>query len=516
MKLHGNKFKTREKSIDWNKKIQDFEFQVKRSIKILKNFKSKEQLEQVLSINQKISNIIPSGAILKDFKLVDKFLRIANSIKENYFFIEAKELGRHLINSLMYLHGVAQTYYATQWYYYFIYLVNKKIYNNIEQIEVRRLNRLLGNFDFILLSAIEYLLYKYKDFFIEEVEPVEKINDICYRIIKFIKEYTTYFNEIHTLNFFKLNNVKELDLLFGPGMYYFRVEIDQPEILDYGKQKFDVSFLDSGNYMEESEHIFKNLEHDFLKLNEIWLEKFGYRIESIISTAKILLNEINDKYSTFWEPYNSIIPVFEIPDLKDKDIKFIGKIFDKYLSKLISNYLEKQELYYTFWKLEDLTNTIKEHRSDWKPNELPSVLKELRVDQSTEFNLGVNNLANHLYYFLNDYSLFFYIIGYSGALRERLYIQTSKLDHPHKEFILIDHIKRILKNYNFKIHPLSGKQIIGKKKRTLGEIDVIATLNNDILLFIESKIIPQKKIDLSKIRNFNQHQFQRKLKSKSY
>ncbi len=93
------------------------------------------------------------------------------------------------------------------------------------------------------------MLKKFKEYFIKEVEEVEDPNDVSYRIIKFINEYASYFNEIHTLNFFKLNNIRELDLVFGPGMYYFRVKIQQPEFLDYEKQnlfrlyQFNIFFI---------------------------------------------------------------------------------------------------------------------------------------------------------------------------------------------------------------------------------------------------------------------------------
>jgi len=109
LKPRGLKINGKRKNIEWEKKLQDFEFYVKRSNKILNDLKSKEQLQQIPSIHNKLLKIFPSGTILKDINLIEKFLQISNSIRENYFDIEARELGRHLINSLMYLHGVAQT-----------------------------------------------------------------------------------------------------------------------------------------------------------------------------------------------------------------------------------------------------------------------------------------------------------------------------------------------------------------------------------------------------------------------
>lgn len=505
MKFNRSKINGKKKKIEWEKKLQDFELYVNRSNKILKDVKSKEQLQQIPSIHNKLLKVFPSGTILKDINLVEKFLQISNSIRENYFDIEARELGRHLINSLMYLHGVAQTYYATQWYHYFTYLFSEKSYDNLENIEARRLTRLLLHFDFILLSAIEYLLKNYKEYFIEEVEKVEDPNDVSYRIIKFINEYASYFNEIHTLNFFKLNNIRELDLVFGPGMYYLRVQIQQREFLDYGKQKFELNISDDENYFQNSLRSYENLERDFSELKDLWYDKFGYRINSIISTVQVLGTQLNERYSAFFEPYEFNVPVFEIQDLKNKKIKDIRKIFERYLFQLVSNYLNRKELYNTFWTLQDITDIVNVHRSDWKSNEVTNILKELGADQSAEFHLGENKLANRFYYPLDKFSLFFYIISYPGALRERLYGQTSKLDVPLKEFILINHIKRILKDNHFKIHPLSGKQIIDDNRRTLGEIDIVATLDKKILLFIESKIMLQKKIDVFKIRDFNQH-----------
>jgi len=349
------------------------------------------------------------------------------------------------------------------------------------------------------------LLKKFKEYFIKEVEEVEDPNDVSYRIIKFINEYASYFNEIHTLNFFKLNNIRELDLVFGPGMYYFRVQIQQPEFLDYGKQKFELSISDDENYFQKSLKSYENLKQDFSDLKDLWFDKFGYRINNIISTAQILGKQLDERYSPFFEPYEFNIPVFKIPDLENKNIKDIRKIFENYLFQLISNYLNRKELYNTFWTLQDIIDIINAHRSDWKSNEVMNILNELGADQSAEFHLGENKLANRLFYPLDKFSLFLYIISYPGALRERLYNQTSKLDVPPKEFILINHIKRILKDNHFKIHPLSGKQIIDENGRTLGELDIIATLDKKILLFIESKIMLQKKIDIFKIRDFNQH-----------
>jgi len=310
----------KKKNIEWEKKLQDFEFYVKRSNKILKDVKSKEQLQQIPSIHNKLFKIFPPGTILNDINFIEKFLQISNSIRENYFFIEARELGRHLINSLMYLHGIAQTYYASQWYHYFTYLFNEKSYDNLEIIEARKLTRLLINFDFILLSAIEYLLKKFKGYFIEEVEEVEDPNEISYRIIKFINEYASYFIEIHTLNFFKLNNIREINLVFGPGIYYFRIQIQQREYLDYEKQKFELSISDYETYFQKSLKAYESLERDFSDLKDLWFDKFGYHINSIISTAQVLNTQLNERYSLFFEPYEFNIPVFKIPNLENKKI----------------------------------------------------------------------------------------------------------------------------------------------------------------------------------------------------
>ncbi|KKM94444.1 hypothetical protein LCGC14_1198310, partial [marine sediment metagenome] len=274
---------------------------------------------------------------------------------------------------------------------------------------------------------------------------------------------------------------------------------------DYGKQKFELNILDDENCFQNSLGSYENLERDFSELKDLWYDKFGYRINSIISTVQVLETQLNERYSAFFEPYEFNVPVFEIQDLKNKKIKDIRKIFERYLFHLVSNYLNRKELHNTFWTLQDITDIVNVHRSDWKSNEVTNILKELGADQSAEFHLGENKLANRLYYPLDQFSLFFYIISYPGALRERLYAQTSKLDDPLKEFILINHIKRILKDNHFKIHPLSGKQIIDDNRRTLGEIDIVATLDKKILLFIESKIMLQKKIDVFKIRDFNQH-----------
>lgn len=505
MKPHKLIINDKKKDVFWKKKLQDFELYVKRSNKILINLKSKEQLLQIPSIHNKLINVFPSGTILKDINLIEKFLQISNSIRENYFFIEVRDLGRHLINSLMYLHGIAQTYYAIQWYHYFTYLFNKKKYSKLELIEVRRLTRLLLHFDFILLSSIEYLLKNFKDFFIEEVEQVENSKEVSYRIIKFINEYATYFNEIHSLNLFKLNIRIEIDLVFGPGIYYFRFPIQQQEFLEYAKLKSELFSSDDKDYFQKSLNSYETLKQDFSALEDFWYDKFGYRIESIISTAQILQHQLIERYSPFLERYEHNIPVFNIPDLENKTIIDIRRIFESYLYELISNYLTREELFNTFWTLKDITNIIKGHRSDWKSNEIKNILTELRADPSEEFHLGENKLANRLFYPLDRFSLFFYIIEYPGALRERFYNQSSKLDNSSKEFILINHIRRILKENNFKIHPLSGRQFINEKGKTLGELDIIATKSKDILLFIESKIMLQKKIDISKIRNFNQH-----------
>ena len=165
--------------------------------------------------------------------------------------------------------------------------------------------------------------------FIEEVEEIEDRNDVSYRIIKFINEYASYFNEIHTLNFFKFNNIRELDLVLGPGMYYFRVQIQQRELLDYGKKKFELNISDDENWFQNSLGSYENLERDFSELKDLWYDKFGYRINSIISTVQVLGTQLNERYSAFFEPYEFNVPVFEIQDLKNKKIKDIREILDQ-------------------------------------------------------------------------------------------------------------------------------------------------------------------------------------------
>ncbi len=50
---------------DLDKALQDFEFQIERSIRLLKNSKSKEQLKQVLGINEIIKRLIPEGTVIQ-------------------------------------------------------------------------------------------------------------------------------------------------------------------------------------------------------------------------------------------------------------------------------------------------------------------------------------------------------------------------------------------------------------------------------------------------------------------
>ena len=490
--------------LDWEGIFQDFQQYLKRVNNILDQAKSKEQLEQVPKISEKLKDLIPSGTILSNINLIDKFIKIANSSRQHYFSIEAKNLGIHLLNSLMFVHGVAQSSYATQYYHYYVYRVNSLKFNDIEMIKVRELSRLINRFDQIILSLMEYLLKNFHSDIIEDISLNINIGDVCFRIIKLIKEYAKYILEMEQLEFLKFHNIKNVNLVFGPGMYYFQITTNQKEFLDYGLKHFEVSSHSFKEEYEEHTGVYSDLWEDFSGLNEIWFHKFGYRIECIISAVKILSYKISEKYKNFFKPYDGNIPVFNVSEFEGKSIQDLERIFSNYLYKLISNYFNQPELKNTFEEPRIIKNFIKNNRSDWVKDELKKIILELTADPQKPILLGVNDLVNHLFYYTNKNKLFFYIINYPGALRERLYNRLSEIDNYKKESVLINHIKRILENNGYIIHPLSGKQILNNFKKTIGEVDIIGTKNNKILVFIESKIIPQKKIDPTNYQYFGQ------------
>ena len=254
----------KQETFDLDKALQDFEFQIKRSIRLLRTAKSKEQLRQVLNINDIIKMSIPEGTVIQDEKKIEKTIITANLIRENLFSIIINKLGYHLINVLSYMHLVAQSEVAIRYYFHFIYLLNQVKFDPLEQIYLRKYTRLLGQFDLILLSALEYLLKNHKKEIIISLknyneEPIEDHSDI---VRKFILEYSTYLNELMSIRFLKFKNLKGINLVFGPGMYYFRLTTDQEELVDYELDLFitHISSLneEERNYKDNFQEIYQN------------------------------------------------------------------------------------------------------------------------------------------------------------------------------------------------------------------------------------------------------------------
>jgi len=499
---------TEQNSKEWNKFINKFIILFKRSNNILKKYKSKEQLEQVKKIHQKISNLTPpEPPILENKNLIKKMIEEVNRSREGLFQIEAEQLGFHLLNCLMYLHGVAQTYYATQWYHMFIYYYrsNNEIDNELKGIIFRKYSKLILFFDFILLSAMEYLVKNFPDEIFENMKIEFEQEDFTQRVILFIEEYLSYFNEMRIFLYFNLPGHKKTDLFFAPGLYYFRTEINQIELFNYSKDIFELKATLDSNYIEKSKNSFKVIYNDFKHLNDIWYNKFGYNIKNLISVAIILLNKLLDKISPFFEEYEGDIPVFEFHNINGRKPEYLKNIFFNYIKKLIQNYFKNHKRLNPIINTRDLKKSIRKRDPTIKNQEIIKIILELTADPEKPFILGVNKLANKLLYYLGNGHLYPYLIGYPGAIRERFYNRLLEISQFKKEYVLTNQIKRILINHGFRIHPLSSHQIINDQRITLGEIDIIATRKSKLLLFIESKIIPHKKINLYEIRDFEQH-----------
>lgn len=491
---------------DLDKALQDFEFQIKRSNRLLKNSKSKEQLKQVLSINEIIKRLIPEGTVIQDEKRIEKTILSANLIRENFFSIIINKVGYHLINVLSYMHLVAQSEVAIRYNFHFIYLLNQVEFNPLEKTYLRKFTRLLGHLDLILLSAMEYLLKNHRKEILESLENdnEEIIEDYSDLIRQFILEYSTYLNELISLRFLKFKNLKGTHLVFGPGMYYFRISTDQEELIDYQTNLFTthISSLNDGdrNYEENFQKIYENFSH----LNDLYFDKFGFRINKLIKTAEALIRQLIEKHNIYLKPYGGKIPVFKIGNLQEKKAKEIGLMIEEYIKMLASNYFNFPKLRRTILDTREIKRNLKEEIGDWRPDELQKIIEEITAVPQDPFIVGEQKLANKLLYPIKENSSFIYMIGYPGAIRERLYLRLSEIDSEEKEFVFTNAIKRVLKDNGYKIHPLSGKQILNDQRKTIGEIDIVA-IKDKTILFVESKIMLQKKIDSSHLDNFKQN-----------
>jgi len=491
---------------DLDKALQDFEFQINRSIRLLKNSKSKEQLKQVLNINKTIKKLIPEGTIIQDEKKIEKIVLTTNLIRENLFSIIINKVGYHLINVLSYMHLVAQSEEAIRYYFHFIYLLNQIKFNPVEKIYLRKYTRLLGHLDIILLSAMEYLLKNHRKEILKTLENdnEETIEDYSDLIKQFILEYSTYLNELMLLRFLKFKNLKGIHLVFGPGMYYFRLSTDQEELVDYQSNLFTthISSLNDGdrNFVKNFQEIYENFSH----LNGLYFDKFGFRIDKLIKTAKVLIRQLIENHNIYLEPSGGKIPVFKIGNLQEKEAEEIGLVIEEYIRMLASNYSKFPKLRRTMLDTREIKRNLNNEIKDWRPDELQKTIEEITADPEEPFIVGEQKLANRLLYPIKENFSFIYMIGYPGAIRERLYLRLSEIDSKEKEFVFTNAIKRVLKDNGYRIHPLSGKQILNDQRKTIGEIDIVA-IKDKTVLFVESKIMLQKKIDSSHLDNFEQN-----------
>lgn len=407
------------------------------------------------------------------------------STNEKKFINYGKIYGLDFLNILMYVHGVSQSNPATAQRVKFGASLLEINLTDETRIQYRMFIRLLDKFDFYLLSSIEFLLKKCSPDILKKRRNLGlNYNEYLDIFRQFIEEFEDYSTNKRQLLLSNLNDLYEFSLVLGPGFNtYFLVAFKSKEIIDMAEKRTEM-YLDYDITYDKPD--FDAFLQYFSHVKELWFDKMGYHMKNFVSIIKLLGDLIITKYQPFFT-----ITLIELPE--DVPFSEAKKKFYDYIKKIIKFYLENLELEDTFINFRDLKKLITSNITNITKGETAKIIRELCVDPLEPYMSLFNKMANRFLYPVDKERAFLYINNIFNALNERFYFDLAKIDDNSKENVFLTPIIRILKEHGFKIHPLSGHQIIDNKKKTIGEIDIIAT-KDEYLLYIESKIMSQKSI----------------------
>jgi len=464
--------------------LEKLEFYTTKIENIFANLKSQEQLKIVAEYYRKLNLLIPKPLIIKDKQKIKKVMDIKFSACEKKFITFGKFYGLDFLNILMYIHGVSQGNLATAQRVKFGTSMSAENLTEETRIQHRMFIRLLDKFDFYLLSSIEFLLKKCIPDILEKKRNLRiNYNEYLEIFRQFIEDFVDYLTNKRQLLHLNLN-LYDFSLVIGPGFNtYFRVAFKSKEIIDMAEKGTELYLDYEITYDKPDFNAF--LQH-FSHVKDIWLDKMGYQMKNFVSTIKLLGDLILNKYQPFFT-----LTLIELPEkLLFSEAK---KLFYEYIKNIIKFYLENSELEDTFINLRDFRKLITSNITDINNYETAKIIRELCVDPSEPYISLFNTMANRFLYPVDNERAFLYINNVFNALNERFYFDLAKIDDNSKENVFLTPIIQILMEHGFKIHPLSGHQMIDNKKKTIGEIDIIAT-KDEYLLYIESKIMSQKSI----------------------
>ncbi len=470
----------------FEKILERLEFYTTKIHNIYKNLKSQDQLRLVDRYFKKIEALIPKPIIIRNAQTIQKVMDIKFKAAEKSFIYYGKTYGIDFLNILMFIHGVAQSNPATAQRLKFAYSLVEEDFNKKEGIQYRMFMRFLGNFDFNLLSSMEFLL---KNCAPEIMEKKRSVNLNSYEFLEIIKQFIEEFDDYLTnkrqLLLSSINHLYEYSLVLGPGFYtYFRVAFKSEEIKDLADKKAEM-YLDYD--IDNDEPDFDVLLQEFSPVNELWFKKTGYYMKNFVSTIKLIGELIIHRYHSFFS--------FKHLTLKGgASLAESKQNFYDYIRNIIKHYLENSELEDTFINLSDLRKLIASEITTITKGEIAKIIRELCIDPQKPYIPLFNVMASRFLYPVNNNRAFLFINNIFNALNERFYFELANISENQKEKVFLIPIINVLKENGYRVHPLSGHQIYDNiKKKNLGEIDIIAT-KGEYLLYIESKIMSQKSV----------------------
>jgi len=469
----------------------------------------KQKMENILELMEKPSSnenieykqlmdelmaIIPPGSQLTDKKEIIDFIEMINRNKERLLENKAKIFGIALLDALMYIHGVTQTSYVTNWRYWAAGRINSKDYEPSEMPRLRRLNNLYSNIDRITLSAIEFLLNKC----LSDIIKTKNTENLSISVVNFIERYENFLTEQIQLAWLQSNFLKDARIIFLNTLtYYFPLVLDAEPLTSYSMATIEANLTQDINSPSK---LFTNLIADYSILDDIWKKKFGYTATDMINVAKIISDGYDNCFREYFEAFQGKLPVFNFKSWEDKHLKNFEKILRGYLVILTDKYTQLTNPSSHIITKKEIEQKILKGLPTLSETEVKKILSDFTLTPKIPFHPAINNLANHFFYEIGPNEYFFLLNNPLGILEERLQIMLTEIPNAEKEYILLTPIKRIIADNNYAINPLSGKQMIDEKGRTIGEIDVVATKEQKII-FVESKIIPQKKIGFHNAKN---------------
>jgi hypothetical protein len=479
--------------MDWEYILSKLEILMKRFHRIL--YRDKNGSEQAEKIEKKIKELIPTRIIIEDRTLIKKIINLSISIYEGTFKVIVDQLGLDLLNSIMYLHGIIQSNQVNVSIHNVIDEIDKAKFQEFEGKDYRHFSGYLLDLEYTLRSAMEYLLKKHRD---QIVHFKPKVRNPVNKILLFIDDFHRYKFRVELLSWLDFPYLKKVKLIFGPGYYfYFFLAHDRSEYYDYSKKLFDIYL--NWDLSKDNLFDFNEIINQFSSVSDIWREEFGYKLENLVKTAHLFITIYRDKFDKFFTHLIEF-PILKIENINSKTIEDLENEVDLFLARLIRHYFKHARNKNSLINYKELkTRYLSKLTND--ENEISKIINELCVDNKALYISHWNRLAYSFIYPIDEEIAFIYPNNTYSALIEKLYMNLGKINDPKTEFVLIKHIKRILKKKGYNIHPLSGKFIINENKLTIGQIDIVA-YKSETLLLIESKTIPQKKTSVKFLKDY--------------